>query len=149
MGRAMGRRPAPGSIVTRRGDRTPYPDPVVHDIIRQVQQEMGLEQHEFTEEEILHRLLFASVNEACKILEEGHRISRQRCRRDVAERFRLLRRYRGGLMFWADGIGVKAVYDQIARWHQRFGARWAPANLLRELAESNTPFREAKPGKPR
>jgi hypothetical protein len=52
-------------------------------------------------------------------------------------------------MYWADGIGVRSVYDQIARWHQRFGDRWAPAKLLRELAESNTPFREAKPGKPR
>ena len=32
---------------------------------------MGVEQRSFTDEEILRRLLFASVNEACKILEEG------------------------------------------------------------------------------
>ena len=32
---------------------------------------MGVEQRSFTDEEILRRLLSASVNEACKILEEG------------------------------------------------------------------------------
>jgi 3-hydroxyacyl-CoA dehydrogenase len=56
-------------------------------------------------------------------------------------------RYRGGLMYWADQIGVRAVHDQIRNWHQQYGERWAPAKLLRELADSNTPFRDAKPGR--
>jgi hypothetical protein len=34
-------------------------------------------------------------------------------------------RYRGGLMYWADGIGVAEVSRQIAAWHQRYGERWA------------------------
>ena len=98
----------------------------------------------FTDTEILHRLLFASVNEACKILEEGkaYRAS------DVDVMWLHgfgFPRYRGGLMYWADGIGVKQVYAQIAAWHQQYGERWAPARLLRELAETGTPFREAKP----
>ena len=53
-------------------------------------------------------------------------------------------RYRGGLMFWADGIGVRVIYDQIRNWHQQHGERWAPSALLRELAESGTPLREAR-----
>jgi 3-hydroxyacyl-CoA dehydrogenase len=53
-------------------------------------------------------------------------------------------RYRGGLMYWADTIGVREVYNQIAAWHQRYGERWAPSPLLRRLAESGTPLREAK-----
>jgi 3-hydroxyacyl-CoA dehydrogenase len=57
-------------------------------------------------------------------------------------------RYRGGLMYWADGIGVAEVYRQIAAWHQRYGERWAPSALLRHLAETNTPLRDAKPGRP-
>ena len=44
----------------------------------------------------------------------------------------------------ADGIGVREVYNQIASWHQQYGERWAPSKLLRDLAESKTPFREAK-----
>src|SRR3546814_6568837 len=54
-------------------------------------------------------------------------------------------RYRGGLMFWADQIGSREVYNQIAAWHQQYGDRWKPSALLRQLAESGTPFREAKP----
>jgi 3-hydroxyacyl-CoA dehydrogenase len=50
-------------------------------------------------------------------------------------------------MYWADGIGVAEVYRQIQAWHQRYGERWATAPLLRRLAESNTPLREAKPGR--
>ena len=127
-----------------KGDRTPHPDPEVAAIIKSVAAEMGVPQRTFSDTEILHRLLFASVNEACRILEEGkaYRAS------DVDVMWLHgfgFPRYRGGLMFWADGIGVKNVHAQIASWHQQYGARWAPSRLLRELAETNTPFREAKP----
>ena len=53
-------------------------------------------------------------------------------------------RYRGGLMYWADPIGVREVYNQIAAWHQRYGERWAPSPLLRRLAEAGTPLRGGK-----
>ena len=72
-----------------KGDRTPHPDPEVAAIIKQVAAEMGVPQHEFTDDEILRRLLFSSVNEACRILEEGKAYRASRCRRDVAARLRL------------------------------------------------------------
>ena len=97
----------------------------------------------FTDEEILHRLLFSSVNEACKILEEGKAYRASDIDVMWLHGFGFPR-YRGGLLFWADGIGVREVYNQIASWHQQYGERWAPSRLLRELAESGTPFREAK-----
>src|SRR5271170_2276599 len=51
------------------GDRTPHPDPEVHRIIKETAAEFGFPQRgDFTDDEILKRLLFASVNEACKIL---------------------------------------------------------------------------------
>ena len=51
-------------------------------------------------------------------------------------------------MYWADGIGVAEIYHQIAGWYQRYGERWAPAAApSRRLAETGTPFREAKPGR--
>ena len=57
-------------------------------------------------------------------------------------------RYRGGLMYWADTIGVREVYNQIASWHQRYGDRWRPSDYLRRLAEAGTPLKEAKAQKP-
>ncbi len=142
----FGQKTGAGWFRYEKGDRTPHPDPVVADIIQTVAREMGVEQRSLSNEEILHRLLFSSVNEACKILEEG--IAYRASDIDVMWLHGFgFPRYRGGLMFWADGIGVKAVYDQIASWHQRYGNRWAPSNLLRKLAASGTPFREAKSGK--
>jgi 3-hydroxyacyl-CoA dehydrogenase len=56
-------------------------------------------------------------------------------------------RYHGGLMYWADGIGVAEVYRQIQQWHQRYGGRWARAALLRQVAETGTSFREVNPSR--
>jgi 3-hydroxyacyl-CoA dehydrogenase len=124
------------------GERTAHPDPEVAKIIRECAAELGVPQHGFTDQEILRRLLFASVNEACKILDEGKALRASDI--DVMWLYGFgFPRYRGGLMFWADGIGVREVYNQIAAWHQRYGERWAPSPMLRRLAESGTPLREA------
>jgi 3-hydroxyacyl-CoA dehydrogenase len=90
--------------------------------------------------------LFASANEACKIVEEGkaYRAS------DVDVMWLGgfdFPSHRSGLMYWADGIDVAEVYRQISAWHQRHSERRAPAPLLRGLAETGTPFRDAKPGR--
>ena len=129
-----------------KGDRTPHPDPEVAAIIKQITSEMGMPSRTFTDQEILRRLLFASVNEACRILEEG--IAYRASDIDVMWLHGFgFPRYRGGLMYWADGIGVRDIYNQIAAWHQQYGARWAPSPMLRQLAETSTSFREAKSGK--
>jgi 3-hydroxyacyl-CoA dehydrogenase len=143
MGR-YGQKTGAGWYRYKKGDRTPQPDPEVAAIIKTIAAEMGVPQRTFTDTEILQRLLFSSVNEACRILEEGkaYRAS------DVDVMWLHgfgFPRYRGGLMYWADGIGVKNVYTQITSWHQQYGERWAPSRLLRQLADANTPFREAKP----
>ncbi|HEX2943983.1 MAG TPA: 3-hydroxyacyl-CoA dehydrogenase NAD-binding domain-containing protein, partial [Rhodopila sp.] len=134
MGR-YGQKTGAGWYHYEKGDRTPHPDPEVAAIIKSVAAEMGVPQRSFTDTEILQRLLFSSVNEACRILEEGkaYRAS------DVDVMWLHgfgFPRYRGGLMFWADGIGVRNVYNQIAAWHQQYGDRWAPSKLLRDLAET-------------
>jgi 3-hydroxyacyl-CoA dehydrogenase len=143
MGR-YGQKTSAGWYRYEKGDRTPHPDPEVAAIIKSVAADLKIPQRNFTDTEILQRLLFSSVNEACRILEEGkaYRAS------DVDVMWLHgfgFPRYRGGLMCWADGIGVKNVYNQIASWHQQYGERWAPSKLLRDLAETGTPFREAKP----
>jgi 3-hydroxyacyl-CoA dehydrogenase len=125
------------------GDRTPIVDPQVHAIIREVAKEKGFQQRAFTDEEILRRLLFSSVNEACKILEEGKAIRASDIDVMWLNGFGFPR-YRGGLMYWADTIGAREVYNLIASWHQRYGARWRPSNLLRETAESGGLLREIK-----
>ncbi|MGH7047735.1 MAG: 3-hydroxyacyl-CoA dehydrogenase NAD-binding domain-containing protein [Stellaceae bacterium] len=143
----LGQKTGAGWFRYEKGDRTPHPDPEVARVIREKATEMGVPQREFGDEEILRRLLFSSVNEACRILEEGKAYRASDIDVMWLNGFGFPR-YRGGLMYWADGIGTGEVYRQIAAWHQQYGERWAPSALLRQLAETNTPFRDAKPGRP-
>jgi 3-hydroxyacyl-CoA dehydrogenase len=142
MGR-HGQKTGAGWYRYEKGDRTPHPDPVVASLIKQVAAELGIPQRSFTDEEVLRRLLFSSVNEACKILQEGKAYRPSDIDVMWLHGFGFPR-YRGGLFYWADTIGIREVYNQIAAWHQQYGDRWAPARLLRDLAEHGTPFREAK-----
>jgi 3-hydroxyacyl-CoA dehydrogenase len=146
MGR-LGQKTGAGWFRYEPGDRTPHPDPEVARIIKEKAAEMGVPQREFSDEEILRRLLFASVNEACRILDEGKAYRASDIDVMWLNGFNFPR-YRGGLMYWADTIGVGEVYRQIAAWHQQYGERWAPSPYLRRLAETNTPFRDAKPSRP-
>jgi len=143
MGR-KGQKTGAGWYRYEKGDRTPHPDPEVKRIIEEVARELGIAQRVFSDEEILHRLLFSSVNEACKILEEGKAFRASDI--DVMWLYGFgFPRYRGGLMFWADGIGSRRILEQITEWHTHYGARWAPSNLLREIGTAGALFREAKP----
>jgi len=142
MGR-YGQKTGAGWFRYEKGDRTPHPDPVTKQVIREVAEELKIPQRTFTADEILRRLLFASLNEACKILEEGKALRASDIDVMWLHGFGFPR-YRGGLMFWADGIGSKAVYEQIEEWHQRYGARWQPSALLKDTAAKGGAFRELK-----
>jgi 3-hydroxyacyl-CoA dehydrogenase len=142
MGR-VGQKAGKGWYRYEKGDRTPIVDPEVHAVVKEVAKERGFEQRTFTDQEILRRLLFSSVNEACKILEEGKAIRASDIDVMWLNGFGFPR-YRGGLMYWADQIGAREIYNQVAIWHQRYGARWKPSGLLQQLAESGGSLREAK-----
>src|SRR5262245_16985826 len=140
----LGQKTGAGWYRYQKPDRTPIVDPEVHAIISSVVGELGIEQKTFSDEEILHRLLFSSVNEACKILEEGKALRASDIDVMWLNGFGFPR-YRGGLMYWADQIGgAREVYNQVAIWHQRYGARWKPSGLLQQLAESGGSLREVK-----
>jgi 3-hydroxyacyl-CoA dehydrogenase len=44
-------------------------------------------------------------------------------------------------MWFADATGLRKIYDRICEFERQFGSDlWAPAPLLRELAETNSTF---------
>ena len=142
MGR-KGQKTGAGWYRYEKGDRTPHPDEVVKSVIAEIAREHGIEQRTFTDDEILRRLLLASVNEACKILEEGKAYRASDIDVMWLHGFGFPR-YRGGLMFWADTVGSRAILDQVNEWHQRYGERWKPSKLLCEIAKSGGLLREAQ-----
>src|SRR5258708_18134173 len=91
--------------------------------------------------------MFASVNEACKLLDEGKALRASDV--DVMWLYGFgFPRYRGGLMYWADTIGGREGYNQIAASHQRYGERRAPPPLLPRLPEACTPRRQTEGAAP-
>jgi 3-hydroxyacyl-CoA dehydrogenase len=146
MGR-KGQKTGAGWYRYEKGDRTPHPDEVVKSVIADVAREFGIEQRTFTDDEILRRLLLASVNEACKILEEGKALRASDIDVMWLHGFGFPR-YRGGLIFWADTVGAQEIHRQIEEWHGRYGARWKPSSLLREIADKGGALREAKAARP-
>ncbi|HWN53509.1 MAG TPA: 3-hydroxyacyl-CoA dehydrogenase, partial [Methylomirabilota bacterium] len=51
-------------------------------------------------------------------------------------------RYRGGPMFYADQVGLKQVYGDVAAFHTQHGEPWTPAPLLERLAKEGKGFRD-------
>jgi 3-hydroxyacyl-CoA dehydrogenase len=129
-----------------KGDRTPHIDPAVHALIKETAARHGIAQRTFTGDEILRRLLFGSINECCRIIEEGKAVRASDIDVMWLHGFGFPR-YKGGVMYWGDTIGAREIYNQVAAWHQRYGARWRPAKLLQEIAEAGGLLREAKAGK--
>ena len=120
--------------------RTPSPDAEVEKIIVDVATEMGITRRHIDDEEIRQRLLYPMVNEGAKILEE--KIAIRASDIDVIWVYGYgWPVYRGGPMFWADQIGLKAVRDRMLQFQKATGdAFWAPTPLLSRLADQGKGF---------
>jgi 3-hydroxyacyl-CoA dehydrogenase len=120
--------------------RNPSPDSEVEKIIVDVATEMGITRRHIDDEEILQRLLYPMVNEGAKILEE--KIAIRASDIDVIWVYGYgWPVYRGGPMFWADQIGLKAVRDRMLQFQKATGdAFWTPAPLLNRLADQGKGF---------
>jgi 3-hydroxyacyl-CoA dehydrogenase len=136
----FGQKTGSGYFKYEKGDRTPIPDPEVEKIIVDVATEQGITRRHITDEEILQRLLYPMVNEGAKILDE--KIAIRASDIDVIWVYGYgWPVYRGGPMFWADQIGLRAVRDTMLNFQKATGdAFWTPAPLLARLADQNKGF---------
>lgn len=89
--------------------------------------------------DVVHRPILSMVNEAARALEEGVVSSAREL--DLALVLGIgFPPFRGGLLRYADELGVRRVRDTLARYAQRFGERFAPAPLLQTLAGKGQGF---------
>ena len=120
-------------------NRMAQPDPEVAAWVKEWAATANIPQREISKDEILDRCLYALVNEGARILEEGFAL------RSVDIDIVYLYGYgfpahRGGPMFYADTVGLKAVYDRICEFEKQHGELWTPAPLLKSLAEQGKTF---------
>jgi 3-hydroxyacyl-CoA dehydrogenase len=121
--------------------RRPASDPEVARLIAGWVAEAGIPQRQIGAEEIADRCLYALINEGARILEEGFAL------RAVDIDIIYLNGYgfppyRGGPMWYADTVGLRKVYERICEFQKQHGETWAPAPLLKRLAEQGKTFAE-------
>jgi 3-hydroxyacyl-CoA dehydrogenase len=121
------------------GGSRPMPDPETEAIAMEVAREHGTVRREISDEEIRERCLYAAINEGAKILDEG--IAARASDIDVMWLYGFgYPRWRGGIMFTADEIGLDRIYGRVKEFHAEHGKLWAPSPLLARLAEEGSRF---------
>lgn len=93
-----------------------------------------------TEGEIQERISLAMVNEAALTLQEG--ILRSARDGDIGAVMGLgFPPFRGGPFWWVDQVGAKAIVAKLDELADRFGDRFAAADILRQHADDGSRFR--------
>jgi len=139
MGR-YGQKTSAGWYDYKPGDRKPYPSQLVNDMIVKHSKDIGVERRKIPDQEIVERLVYALVNEAAYLLEEG--IAQRASDVDMVYLtgygFPL---HRGGPMFYADTVGLFNVVTAMEKYARgRHGDFWKPAPLLARLAAEGKTF---------
>ncbi len=124
------------------GRRDAIPSPVVIEMIEQHRAAKGIAPRKIGDDEIVHRLVLALVNEGAKIVEEG--IALRASDIDIV----YLTGYgfpahRGGPMCYADSLGLYNVAAAMKRFAQNpldDAEFWKPAPLLAKLAAEGKSF---------
>ena len=124
------------------GKRDAIPSAVVTELIEKHRASLGITPRKISDEEIVHRLVYALVNEGARLLEEG--IALRASDIDMVYLtgygFPL---YRGGPMHYADSKGLFNVVASMKRFAQNpldDASFWQPAPLLAKLADEGHSF---------
>jgi len=118
---------------------TPIPNPKVVDVVRAYLQEHRIPPKKVAQQEIVDLMLAAAINEAAFMMEEG--ICDRPQDMDLAMIYGTgFPPYRGGILRYADKWGLANVLRHLLELEKRYGARFAPAKLIRDMAQSGKTF---------
>jgi 3-hydroxyacyl-CoA dehydrogenase len=120
-------------------NRKPLPSADAAQIIEQARKKAGLAQRSISAEEIVERTIYALANEGARILEEGLALRAVDIDIIYINGYGFPA-YRGGPMWYADTVGLKNVCARIQEFEKQHGSIWAPAPLLKRLAEEGQTF---------
>jgi 3-hydroxyacyl-CoA dehydrogenase len=132
----LGQKSGAGFYSYAPGGRERQSDPVVEEMIRAEAARLGVAQRTITAETIVERLIYAMVNEGCRVLEEG--IAQRASDIDLI----FANGYgfpvaRGGPMMYAQTVGLATVHSRVCAFRDQLGPRyWEPSTLLARCAQS-------------
>jgi 3-hydroxyacyl-CoA dehydrogenase len=125
------------------GNRKPIPDPEVLEIAARKAKELGIEQREISDQEILERCIYPLINEGANILQEG--IAQRASDIDVIYVYGYgFPVFRGGPMKYADEVGLDNILARMRHYQEslgEYGKQWfEPSPLLAKLVENKQSF---------
>ena len=120
----------------------PVPNPVVKEVIQKYLEDNRVDQVDMSNEEIQKVMLAKGINEAALMIEQG--ICDRPEDMDLAMVYGTgFPSYHGGILRYADSWGIKNVHEKLLELTGRYGNRFEPANLIRNMAESGKTFYKA------
>jgi 3-hydroxyacyl-CoA dehydrogenase/enoyl-CoA hydratase/carnithine racemase len=120
------------------GDQ-PVPNPKVVKVVQKYIQDKQIAPKKMSKDEINDALLSLGINEAALMIEEG--ICDRPQDMDLAMIYGTgFPPYRGGILRYADKRGLKNVYQTLIGLEKQFGPRFKPADLIKEMAETDKRF---------
>jgi 3-hydroxyacyl-CoA dehydrogenase len=121
------------------GKREPLRDESVEALIADESKRLGIARRAVSEDEIVRRCMYALVNQGAHLIGDGIALRPGDC--DIVWVYGYgFPWYRGGPMWWADTVGVRAIYEQIVEWQRTLGSHWQPAPLLAKTASNGATF---------
>ncbi|WP_025373213.1 3-hydroxyacyl-CoA dehydrogenase NAD-binding domain-containing protein [Advenella mimigardefordensis] len=122
------------------GDRTPKPSAVTRQILETYWKEQGITPRQFSDEDIVARLMYALAHEGARILDEGIALRAS----DIDAVY--LHGYgfpawRGGPMFYSDTVGLFNVRRSMRGWAKE-DSWWTPTTLLESRIEAGQRFND-------
>jgi len=121
--------------------REALPDPEVIGLIATLASERGLVRREIDDQEIVERSVLSLINVGAMVLEEG--TAARAADIDVVWTSGYgFPRHLGGPMFYADGLGLRKVFERICHYREKLGYYWRPARLIESLASLGSSFEQ-------
>ena len=93
----------------------------------------------FNKSEIIDRVMLVMINEASRALEEN--IAKDASQLDMAMIMGTgFPPFRGGLLKYADAMGIEKVHLSLIHLAERYGERFEPSDLIIDMAQNNETF---------
>ena len=117
----------------------PVPNQRVVEAVQKYLKENRVTPKAMSKQEIVDVMLALGINEAALMMEEG--ICDRPQDMDLAMIYGTgFPPYRGGILRYADKWGIKNVYEKLVELEKKYGLRFKPANLVKEMADSGKRF---------
>src|SRR5262245_8058264 len=135
----FGQKTGAGWYTYEAGLKAPSSNPLAARFAAEAARASGISPRSIAPPEIVERTVYALINEGARILDEG--IALRAGDIDIVYVYGYgFPPFRGGPMWYADTVGLKAVHDRVRQFEREHGPRWAPAPLLTKLAEGGKTF---------